>query len=56
MSWMSYWIFTHKGDFEPDPSNKTAGLLVKKWTGLIRLQRKVGMIQKSSLLHFALVN
>ncbi|KAF8507649.1 dynein regulator [Hysterangium stoloniferum] len=28
-------------DFEPDPTAKTAGLLVKKWTGLIRLQRKI---------------
>ncbi|KAF8576683.1 dynein regulator [Ramaria rubella] len=27
--------------FDVDPSAKTAGLLVKKWTGLIRLQRKI---------------
>jgi hypothetical protein len=30
-----------QADFEPDANAKTTGLLVKKWTGVIRLQRKV---------------
>ncbi|KAF8522031.1 WD40-repeat-containing domain protein [Gautieria morchelliformis] len=28
-------------EFAPDPNSKTSGLLVKKWNGLIRLQRKI---------------
>ncbi|KAF8584526.1 dynein regulator [Ramaria rubella] len=28
-------------DFEPDANTKTTGLFVKKWTGVIRLQRKI---------------
>ncbi|GJJ15918.1 hypothetical protein Clacol_010197 [Clathrus columnatus] len=28
-------------DFQPDTNSKTAGLLAKKWTGLIRLQRRI---------------
>ena len=30
-----------QADFHPDPGSKTAGLLVKKWTSIIRLQKKV---------------
>jgi len=28
-------------DFSPDPKQKYAGLLEKKWTSVIRLQKKV---------------
>jgi platelet-activating factor acetylhydrolase IB subunit alpha len=28
-------------DFNPDPKQKYAGLLEKKWTSVIRLQKKV---------------
>ncbi|KAJ7577381.1 dynein regulator [Mycena floridula] len=28
-------------DFNPDPTSKTAGILVKKWTSIIRLQKKI---------------
>lgn len=28
-------------DFQPDPSAKTSGLLAKKWTSVIRMQKKV---------------
>jgi len=30
-----------KADFTPDPSSPASGLLVKKWTSIIRMQRKV---------------
>ena len=32
---------THHDDFDPDPKSKHAGLLEKKWTSVIRLQKKV---------------
>ena len=32
---------THHDDFHPDPKSKHAGLLEKKWTSVIRLQKKV---------------
>ena len=32
-------------DFQPDPKAKWAGLLEKKWTSVIRLQKKVGALQ-----------
>jgi hypothetical protein len=32
---------THISDFVPDPKQKYAGLLEKKWTSVIRLQKKV---------------
>lgn len=32
---------THHDDFNPDPKSKHAGLLEKKWTSVIRLQKKV---------------
>ncbi|EIM90085.1 dynein regulator [Stereum hirsutum FP-91666 SS1] len=28
-------------DFQPDPASKTSGILVKKWTSIIRLQKKI---------------
>ena len=31
-----------KSDFTPDPTSPASGLLVKKWTSIIRMQRKVG--------------
>ncbi|CAG8646056.1 2484_t:CDS:2, partial [Ambispora gerdemannii] len=31
----------HHEDFNPDPSQKYAGLLEKKWTSVIRLQKKI---------------
>ena len=30
-----------KSDFMPDPTSPASGLLVKKWTSIIRMQRKV---------------
>ena len=30
-----------KSDFTPDPTSPASGLLVKKWTSIIRMQRKV---------------
>jgi platelet-activating factor acetylhydrolase IB subunit alpha len=30
-----------QADFMPDPSSPASGLLVKKWTSIIRMQRKV---------------
>lgn len=32
---------TENDDFVPDPKQKYAGLLEKKWTSVIRLQKKV---------------
>lgn len=32
---------TQNSDFVPDPKTKYAGLLEKKWTSVIRLQKKV---------------
>ncbi|CAG8440292.1 2076_t:CDS:10 [Acaulospora morrowiae] len=32
---------THYDDFNPDPKQKYAGLLEKKWTSVIRLQKKI---------------
>ncbi|CAJ0863448.1 16545_t:CDS:10 [Entrophospora sp. SA101] len=31
----------HQNDFNPDPKQKYAGLLEKKWTSVIRLQKKI---------------
>lgn len=31
----------HLPDFQPDPKAKWSGLLEKKWTSVIRLQKKV---------------
>lgn len=28
-------------DYQPDPKAKTSGLLEKKWTSVVRLQKKV---------------
>jgi platelet-activating factor acetylhydrolase IB subunit alpha len=30
-----------KSEFTPDPTSPASGLLVKKWTSIIRMQRKV---------------
>lgn len=36
---------TDNGDFQPDdPKAKWVGLLEKKWTSVIRLQKKVGCL------------
>lgn len=35
---------TQNVDFTPDPKTKYAGLLEKKWTSVIRLQKKVQAI------------
>jgi platelet-activating factor acetylhydrolase IB subunit alpha len=35
---ISRWL---KSDFTPDPTSPASGLLVKKWTSIIRMQRKV---------------
>jgi hypothetical protein len=40
---------THHDDFNPDPKSKHAGLLEKKWTSVIRLQKKVSLISTSVL-------
>lgn len=32
---------TSKADFTPDPTATSSGLLVKKWTSVIRMQKKV---------------
>lgn len=32
---------TQLDDFQPDTKSKTSGLLEKKWTSVIRLQKKV---------------
>ena len=41
---------TQNEDFIPDPKTKYAGLLEKKWTSVIRLQKKV--ICQDILYHF----
>ncbi|KAF8164844.1 dynein regulator [Crassisporium funariophilum] len=33
-------------DFNPDPSSPASGLLVKKWTSIIRMQRKIMELEK----------
>jgi platelet-activating factor acetylhydrolase IB subunit alpha len=35
------WLHYIQADFAPDPKAKWAGLLEKKWTSVIRLQKKV---------------
>lgn len=35
---------THNEDFTSDPKQKYSGLLEKKWTSVIRLQKKVALI------------
>lgn len=42
-----------QADFEPDANTKTTGLLVKKWTGVIRLQRKVRLRRFPRLVAYA---
>jgi hypothetical protein len=39
---------TQNTDFNPGPKQKSAGLLEKKWTSVIRLQKKV----KASIQHY----
>ena len=34
-------MLIQQADFQPDPSAKTSGLLAKKWTSVIRMQKKV---------------
>lgn len=42
---------TRQADFAPDPKGKHAGLLEKKWTSVIRLQKKVRLNILSACLH-----
>ncbi|CEI94844.1 Putative Nuclear distribution protein PAC1 [Rhizopus microsporus] len=44
-SFMTLKSETHNEDFVPDPKQKYAGLLEKKWTSVIRLQKKVKIYQ-----------
>ena len=37
-----------QADFQPDAGQKTAGLLVKKWTSVIRMQKKVSLCPLNS--------
>lgn len=37
---------THLEDFTSDPKQKYSGLLEKKWTSVIRLQKKVHIYMK----------
>lgn len=41
---------SHLEDFVPDPKAKWSGLLEKKWTSVIRLQKKVGEGKRYTLL------
>lgn len=41
---------THITDFVPDPKQKYAGLLEKKWTSVIRLQKKVKQKEHTQLM------
>lgn len=38
-----------QADFTPDPNSPASGLLVKKWTSIIRMQRKVREVPSFSL-------
>jgi len=33
-------------DFTPDPTSPTSGLLVKRWTSIIRMQRRIMELEK----------
>lgn len=42
-----------QAEFQPDPKAKWSGLLEKKWTSVIRLQKKVRLTSLSSQLLLA---
>ena len=39
-TWSLIWPSSDKLDFKPDPTSPSSGLLVKKWTSVIRMQKR----------------